>query len=765
MLASKEQVLKSYIGREDQFRLEVVKPLFQQMGFEVFDRQGSDEFGKDLILRKSTDFGDEWTAVIVKSKDITNTSRAKEKAVVYDVKRQVSQCWDLNLAPTTECFPNKVLLVTCGTISTNAQHEIQNSHDKNRNLSFISREQLVPLLDAHYREVWESERPLKARYLQSLKKRIEALTDFKLEPGAIVGTIGVNCVRKIRSEDKLLRSSLLAPHEVVKAARFNWIQGSTGSGKTFSVWSSCQQQLDIIAKKSVREEQIQIPLVIYVSGLELDQTASIEVRQILLKSASQSSPSSNDTELSDWLDEGRLIVFLDQVELIKNKERLLKFAEEVLNLGSDSRLVLLSRYMEETGYNFDKPPTVWLMRDINLSQASKVIAAEVKLLGPNAKEKYGALINDGTLQKLPRTPLVLKILRDVLNEIDMRLPNNSTEFFEMFFQVVLGRWEKNREPGRAFDYMQVRSFLEQTAFMMTEAGIYEIAAEELMPIAKELLSASGEREISAAEYVNRIGRIGDICRVDSGRFSFAQRAFQEFLAGCEVNNQHWSEDFVSKRFFDPTWEDSLIFAAGARVRDDKMLLALSKLPAPELRHRFMKMKNLGLFSQALYQSTQSAKEVAVAEGALTAISLRDDQLLIERIKDFSPDLPDIFISYMTLKLYAMFYGRVSLVNAIEAVASISDPKMRQNFYYMAAAANVNAIGDSRLNDILNRIDRSVHSPESVAMGGYLQQMVFDDGTSSRLTALLNSPRIRRMAAKTKYVLNEIRTSRLGRWRP
>ena len=86
--------------KEDDLRVKVLIPLFRAMRYtEIRDFQGVNELGKDLVLRKESDFGDtEYTAVVAKAVPITG----KAKGVLAEINTQVNQALDSQIWTTTD---------------------------------------------------------------------------------------------------------------------------------------------------------------------------------------------------------------------------------------------------------------------------------------------------------------------------------------------------------------------------------------------------------------------------------------------------------------------------------------------------------------------------------------------------------------------------------------------------------------------------------------------------------------------------------------
>lgn len=760
MTSTKRQVMDSYYGREKEFVEEVLKPLFGNLGYEVNDNQGAQEFGKDLVLKKSNPLrGIEVTAVAAKAVDINNTGKGKSSGTVDEVRRQVDQCWKMpiNKFGLKEVIPNSVVVVTCGTISNNAQVELTSSLEQynKSNTIYIERDALIKLIDEHYRELWSYELPVLSKYLLSLRAWVEKKTMYQSVFKDGIDFVGITCVRRLRTAEGLAKHDISKPKEILKPNTISWLQGGTGSGKTFTTWHLCELALNELkgSRKEKRQpKNFKIP--VYVKARDLKSLMSDSKDQLIswIKTvAHEYAPDITPDEIVGWIQEHGCDLVVDEFELSPLVQQVDNVLNALLKLNPSSSVLLLSRFTDEVKYEFKSNPQVWYLKEINLAAASRMIASAGDKLGGKANQAYKEFVRDGMLQKLPRTPLALNVLRLVFEEQIASLPNNIYEFFDMFFEIVLGRWERDRETSRPFDYKQLRSFLQRVAYRMTEKRVVEIDVADIKDVAEDVISSAAVTDLSADDYIVKVATIGDICRIDNGKFQFVQRTYQEFLAGCEFFQHYWNHDAVLERFTDIHWEDSIVFAAGAKCRDDELLKKLPTKYASNHFELFYKMKNIGLLSQALYQSNQTAKEVAILNGAKCAVRLRDNEDLIKRIKTFAPSLPDIYITYMMMKLFSLFYGRTTLQTSIEALLS-GEGTSREGYYLVTALANMNS--PTKKLDVpkaMKALPTVPASPESMALGGFLKQEATESG-GTQIKKIVESKKVRRLANKTNKIL-------------
>ena len=133
-----------------------------------------------------------------------------------------------------------------------------------------------------------------------------------------------------------------------------------------------------------------------------------------------------------------------------------------------------------------------------------------------------------------------------------------------------------------------------------------------------------------------------------------------------------------------------------------------------------RLKNIGLIAQALYHSSVDAKARAIVSGAIEAVNFRDDTELPKLISEKNPQIAELAYSFATLHLFSMFYGKHSLLTALESLLGKFE-KSRHPYYYAAAYSMLNQedIDEKLFSEALKNIDVK-NSPEGIAFGGYLE---------------------------------------------
>jgi hypothetical protein len=125
----RKEFLRSFPERDMQQELKI---LFEKMyNTSVYILQGTDEFGKDLIIKKDEPMaGSKYISVVVKMGDISGAVKDSQLRIVRD---QIEQSFE------SDCYINdkignikvdEVFVVLFGTFSNNAQENLKTFIDK-----------------------------------------------------------------------------------------------------------------------------------------------------------------------------------------------------------------------------------------------------------------------------------------------------------------------------------------------------------------------------------------------------------------------------------------------------------------------------------------------------------------------------------------------------------------------------------------------------------------------------------------------------------
>ena len=320
--STKRAKLQEYNEKSEQeFMKEVLIPLFENMGFETTYNHGPNEEGKDFVLKKRGDFGsDEFTAVIVKTGDISNTSKNKEKNTLDEIKRQLKQAQDmpLNEFDGIGKFPLKIIIVISGRISQSVRKEFYNNKElTSKNIELIPNEKLILLLDKHYPVFFDFKLPTMANYLNELVSHIKNITSIDSQFSSYIDHLNLYC-RK--NEKKLQSFSLLKKkaESIFSKGKSYWIQGGTGSGKTFTIYKLAEKSLHLLSNKNMKKprlddlEKLILPIYARASDIKYDESKS-NLSDFLYDLAKKYSRSISLDNIKKWLQSYHILLTIDGI--------------------------------------------------------------------------------------------------------------------------------------------------------------------------------------------------------------------------------------------------------------------------------------------------------------------------------------------------------------------------------------------------------------------------------------------------------------------
>ena len=159
--------------REDQFRKNVLIPLFKSMGFnDVRDNHGTTERGKDIIFRSVTPWGyAEVSAAVVTKEDITgNVSDDNFALRVLDQVRMALRQEYNDIYTGKKTKVDRCLVISAGRIKSTAMDSISGELEAaslDRLVTFFDLEKVIELVDRFYPELWQ--RDIELAYPVSIK--------------------------------------------------------------------------------------------------------------------------------------------------------------------------------------------------------------------------------------------------------------------------------------------------------------------------------------------------------------------------------------------------------------------------------------------------------------------------------------------------------------------------------------------------------------------------------------------------------------------
>lgn len=768
-METKRQLIESYGTKgEVPFMKELLVPLFDSMGFKKVEfTHGPLEMGKDFVISETNKFGTrEYYVVVVKKGDIQNTSEGSGKSTLAEVERQVGQCLQtkVKLINDVETLPSKVIICCSGRVSANAKEQIIKTLPTVYNSShveFLSQEDLLPLVEKYLPHFFDFKLPVLGRYLSELSEKLKEESSIDSKHSKILGKIEIKCSK---AETAKVQGAKVKPEEynisdVLKLRETSWLQGGSGYGKTFTAYQFINKTIDLLKADKVVEggENKDFSVTYYLKAKDLKTLSeSPDIVVALHEIAQQRSTLVAVGDIEKWLKNYSTLLVIDEFERNPDTSALDDIIEKIKPLTGEPSVLILSRLMGDLKYNFKRKAHIFYIKDLKLSDSVDLLRSSIPSTAMQAHDCLQDLVKNGVLERIPRSALAINVLSHLFSGKIESSPNNAFEFFDMFFQLVLGRWRVGRDLNKAYDYRQIRSFFELSAHYMLTKRSAAIKVEELEPIAKKLLEGVNEFSLSPKTYIYEICDGSEVAKITNEIFEFSHKAYLEFLAGCEIADHHWNEDFFLNNLIDPNWEDALIFAAGSQRQSDSLLLSLDRVKGDSLEERFYKLKNISLTLQALYQSQQENKLTALQTGLNTVIAIRDDQEFKNIIKKRFPDTTDLTSSMVAMGLFSTFYGRKVLSGTL-LHSLLARPLGRERSYLVTALASIDLKDEFKvkLKGYIENFNHSSDEPETLALHPFLENAKKVKGFDSKVLAIVtDTKKIKTLGVKTRNYLEK-----------
>lgn len=728
----KRQILEEYTNKktEVEFMKEVLTPLFESMGFDsVIFNHGPNEYGKDYIFSKKNEFNNtEYYACVVKRGDIQNTGKAKN--TLEEVERQIGQCFKnkIQIINGPEILPSKVLVVCSGRISNGAQEQIKQSLPMNYNSShvnFISSEELIPLLDKHTSYFFEFKLPSIGKYMDTLSEIIKKDCSGDSKYSSVLGKVDLICFRSEpdKADTSKKKYEELKVSETIRNGATTWLQGGTGAGKTFIAHQHINKYLELIKANTINKEDLKnFHVVFYFKSKDITAPINInELKKTLLETGQKYYPALTMEEVESWVKKYNILYVFDEFEKNADSNLINSFVSLSNEYHFNPTILILSRIMGEFKVSFERLAPVYFIKDLNLNDAVDLVRQAIPTNASKSYDCFQDLVRNGVLERIPRTPLAINVLSHVFSNDIESSPNNAYEFFDMFFELVFGRWRAGRDLGKSYDYRQVRSFFENAAFKIIEMGETKVQINELFPIAQRILEGVGDDTTKPDQYIYELCKDSEVAKVDNNYFEFFHRTYLEFLAGCVFSLHKWDEDFFIENIINPLWEDTLIFSAGAKRDCDSLIERLKDVDESHLENKFFKLKNISLVLQALYQSSLDSKLTALNASLETVKSIKDDATFNSIIEKKYPNSTELTGALVCLGLYSTFYGRKMLTPPMLKYVDTTDNN-RDVAYLLSALSTLklNDVQVSALNTKIIQMNLKSSDIELIALNPFFK---------------------------------------------
>lgn len=627
---------------EDEFRDKVVRPVFFRMKLkDGRDLCGKEEYGKDALFVGVNNLRhEELYYVQTKKGNLNMSSAASENVITAITQLRTSLATSYVFLPTKKKInPSHVVLCASGTINDKARNHIVEEVADPR-IKFYDRDDLIPLIDELYGELWLGIDSDKLPYLRNLKRLLEQFNENSFLSDLVAVDAKSTAVTKElyvslklsfteevtkRFKGKVTREPKITeiPAEAVLKRKENkiLILGEPGSGK-----STILKRIAYILCEQPLEERTSLTLPVLLRAINLaDQNVDLLVscnQEMQKISLSQKSCFSADDLLKGNL--AVLIDALDEIADLSKIKDILRKIQEFSEKYPQCKIILTSRK-----YTFLKNLTdlekyaEYRVENINLQQATQIIEKLSK------KKSLPKIILQETIRRLQDihgvtlSPLLVAVFIATSEYSRKDIPANITELFKKFTEMMLGRWDSNKGLNQQFHANLKDFLLRRLAFEMHKKGKVVINEKDCIKFFTNELKIRGQREADIETLIYETLHRSGLFRCNEGKIEFRHLLLQEFFAGRGILNSSEIVALIKEQW----WQHAIIFYFGENPGDSSTLEETIKdLVTNNANERFLATVTFGLAVQACYLIRVAQKYDFLSWVILSLANIKDDLL-------------------------------------------------------------------------------------------------------------------------------------------
>ncbi len=544
--------------------------------------QGSNEMGADFVIaRKGDTFGNtEYIGLVAKIGDIHQN--------FTEVERQIDECSMPRIFRNgkDKIYIDEVWVVFTGTVTNNAKDKLHEKF-KARKIVFIDGRKLSELIDNLIPSFWSTVSLETSDYLSNLKIRYEELDKSVslVKIGDERFYIEQDVYTYPREEYRLKLKRLRKParkvnvFDVVEKEKIILIEGSMGAGKS----KLLRQILLHFTDSTVYSETKIIPIPLTFRELVDEHDGDIQkyIESVVTpKMKAEIDASVKLLLLIDGIDEKKF----SNEEQVENLKKICDFISSQDNL----KAVFASRPLEalEKTSDLDKLISSYQLRSLSFSKTIEFIRVICNKL--NIKDRLIQDLKKSSLfSELPRSPISIILLANIINENSKDLPSSLTELYSKYVEWSLGRWDIKKGLQSQKEYEALNNIVMNLAKHILQADVSVLPIKEAKGIFTDYLRLRNTG-VDADELFKVLTDRTDLMFVDETNktIGFRHRTFAEFFYATA---SHRDRDMViDHRAFEPYWTDSFFFYIGLEKDIPEVIKEITSLiPKDEMQEIVM----------------------------------------------------------------------------------------------------------------------------------------------------------------------------------
>lgn len=662
-----------------------------EAGAECEITHGRDEYGRDIVLRRSSAFGHEYIAIVVKRGDakgkVTGRSSGPVDEIISQAHQSIAHACYLKEIEVSRVRISAVWVMFFGKLTGNAVRRIVSEAPALKFEPF-SIGWLAKVFGEHYPEVFFA--GAASNYLQNkviefethhdLTQRPENLSDWYVDPSLAISRIDASTFSKrLKNALNLKRLSYQQfRHELTASKRFV-LSAAPGLGKSTLLKKLAadlyREALSDSASFGVNPAKGTLRIPILVSATELashkDAASFLEAHL-------------PPGEIRDAFSVACLLVdALDEVPQ-DNQAKLMEFAYELAK-SLDCSMVISARPVHVVrglaGESTLNLPVVQLL-PFQYSQAMRLI---------DRLERDPAIIDilkEGiaNLQShMALSPLSVSLLLDIA-KAEREVPGTVGEIFDQYMDIALGRYDIERGIEVVFQYFIKKQLIAELAWAeFFKKDRFTITDEEFDCFLERYFKERGLSEGMLDRMKADIDRSGVL------RFSedvyFAHRSFLDFFIALYVNGHSTEftnlDKWLAEIYFSDKWSEvSFYVFAQRRELFPNFLSEATLLDNDDVDYHLRRFM-IGRLVQAGWLSPSTMKTSIIEFGIDSAPRLFE--MISKEMKDDAPlSIPYGVMAGLAEHSYSSrtLYREVSgVINVLSKEASVHNLRSALNLLW------------------------------------------------------------------------------------
>jgi energy-coupling factor transporter ATP-binding protein EcfA2 len=706
---SRKLTLIRDIPSENALRTELLMPVYRQMGYVLVDEEhGPQERGKDIVLVGKDPMGDyTYTGVIIKRGDISNATSPKRSDTVATVANQIVMTLNSGYVCPIQQKPvsfQKIVVVTNGRFSNSAKEELLKTARQHQfqTMTFHQGQDLVRMVDKYLPDYYHFDSGVVSAYISALKAKCDRLDELKnisIYKGEIKRILDVFVSPTLYRIQKVIKGSGVVSSQPVYESfsslvfrqKHLLIVGGPGSGKSTLLRAGIQRMLNLNSPG----KELLLPVLARMSDLA---TCEGDTLEDMLDAYIAQEYGVSDFQISRFLgaEGSRVFLFLDGLDEVvdQNKRQILN--EKVCDFASKysrDRLIITSREFSDLENESLPEMQRWSLLPFRMKQIHEFISRWFGADAPN-RRVMKALEEHDLLRKLPNTPLVLTLLAIMFDSASYTdVPANLSELYQMFVDLLLGKWSLDRRVETLYDANIKEYILMEIAETMHKSDRHGLPLSECTALIAECgrrLAVEVNPDSVLAELTDQTGLIA--CN-DRGELEFRHLSFQEFLVARRYQNR--ARESVDKElisnFHDPRWARVVYYYCGLRRENDHMLSDLGVLMRSyHLPGALISTWEYGYLVQSSYLTPAEVRVSCIIE-QLRQYASHVRQLLNMQVDGSSiSSLPPALLILSMTEMFRIYYGSSHMATLYAQVFSQlqAEPKTFETLLAMLLVASI-----------------------------------------------------------------------------